>query len=97
MNETGSWPGQVWLWLYTFWYQIKPFSTSANADILVMAVMAVLSLAFILVPFIPVINRIPRWIPIYKLIWREHYRSTSASAKPGAPAPAQPGAAADAP
>ena len=44
MNETGSYPGQVWLWLYTFWYQIKPFSTSANADILVMAVMGVLSL-----------------------------------------------------
>ena len=53
MNETGSYPGQVWLWLYTFWYQIKPFSTSANADILVMAVMGVLSLAFILVPVLP--------------------------------------------
>ena len=35
MNETGSYPGQAWLWLYTFWYQIKPFSTSANADVLV--------------------------------------------------------------
>jgi hypothetical protein len=77
MNETGSYPGQVWLWLYTFWYQIKPFSTSANADILVLTVMAVLSLLFILVPFLPVINRIPRWIPIYKLIWRDHYRSLS--------------------
>jgi hypothetical protein len=75
MNETGSYPGQVWLWLYTFWYQIKPFSTSANADILVMAVMSVLSLALILIPFIPGIRDIPRWIPIYKLIWREHYRS----------------------
>jgi hypothetical protein len=77
MNETGSYPGQVWLWLYTFWYQIKPFSTSANADILVMAVMGVLSLLFVLIPFLPVINRIPRWIPIYKLIWREHYRTLS--------------------
>ena len=74
MNETGSYPGQVWLWLYTFWYQIKPFSTSANADILVMAVMGVLSLAFILIPLIPGINDIPRKIPIYKLIWRDHYR-----------------------
>jgi hypothetical protein len=75
MNETGTYPGQVWLWLYTFWYQIKPFSTSANADILVMTVMTVLSVLFVLVPFLPVINRIPRWIPIYKLIWREHYRT----------------------
>ena len=79
MNETGSWPGQAWLWLYTFWYQIKPFSTSANADILVMAVMGVLSLAFILVPFIPGVRDIPRWIPVYKLIWRDHYRSLTAS------------------
>jgi len=75
MNETGSYPGQVWLWLYTFWYQIKPFSTSANADILVMAIMGVLSLALVLIPFIPGVRDIPRWIPIYRLIWREHYRS----------------------
>jgi hypothetical protein len=75
MNETGSYPGQVWLWLYTFWYQIKPFSTSANADILVIGIMGVLSLGLILTPFIPGIRDIPRWIPIYKLIWRDHYRS----------------------
>jgi hypothetical protein len=76
MNETGSYPGQVWLWLYTFWYQIKPFSTSANADILVMAVMGVMSLALILIPFIPGVRDIPRWIPLYKVIWRDHYRTS---------------------
>ncbi len=74
MNETGSYPGQVWLWLYTFWYQIKPFSTSTNADILVMALMGVLSLAFVLVPFLPGVCDLPRRIPVYRLIWREHYR-----------------------
>ncbi len=75
MNETGSFPGQVWLWLYTFWYQIKPFTSSwaDNADIAVMAVMTALSLALILVPFIPGVRDLPRWIPIYKLIWRQHY------------------------
>jgi hypothetical protein len=75
MNETGSYPGQTWLWLYTFWYQIKPFSTSANADILVMGVMGVMTLALILIPFLPGVRDLPRRIPIYKLIWREHYRS----------------------
>jgi hypothetical protein len=79
MNETGSYPGQVWLWLYTFWYQIKPFSTSANADILVMAIMGVLTLALILIPFIPGIRDLPRGIPIYKLIWREHYKTAPRS------------------
>ncbi len=75
MNETGSYPGQVWLWLYTFWYQLKPFQ-GHNADILVLLVMGALSLGLILIPFLPVIRDIPRRIPIYKLIWREHYRAT---------------------
>jgi hypothetical protein len=76
MNETGSYPGQTWLWLYTFWSQIKPFSTSDNADILVMAMMGLLSIALISIPFLPGIRDLPRRIPIYKLIWREHYGST---------------------
>ena len=38
--------------------------------------MGVLSLAFILIPFLPGVRDLPRRIPIYKLIWREHYRST---------------------
>ena len=73
MNETGSYPGQVWLWLYTFWYQIEPFKNSENADALVMALMGLLSVAFICIPFIPGVRDVPRWVPIYKLIWREHY------------------------
>jgi hypothetical protein len=80
MNETGSYPGQSWLWLYTLWYQIKPFSTSANADVLVMLVMGVLSVAFVLVPFIPGVRDLPLKIPIYRLIWREHYRSRGQAA-----------------
>ncbi len=73
MNETGSYPGQVWLWLYTLWYQVEPFKSSENADALVMAIMAVLSLAFVCVPFIPGVRSIPRWIPLYRVIWKEHY------------------------
>ena len=75
MNETGSYPGQAWLWLYALWYQVEPFKSSENADLLVVIVMGVLSLALILIPLIPIVNRLPRWIPIYKLIWREHYRT----------------------
>jgi hypothetical protein len=75
MNETGSYPGQTWLWLYTLWYQVEPFKASANADILVMLVMSVLSLALICIPFIPGVRALPRKIPIYRLIWKEHYRA----------------------
>jgi hypothetical protein len=75
MNETGSFPGQVWLWLYTLWYQVEPFKASSSADLEVMLVMAALSLLFICVPFLPGVRDIPRRIALYKLIWREHYRA----------------------
>jgi hypothetical protein len=78
MNETGSYPGQPWLWLYSLWYQVEPIKSSPNADIQVILIMGLLSLAFICIPYLPLINRIPRWIPIYKIIWREHYRRSSA-------------------
>ena len=75
MNETGSFPGQPWLWLYSLWYQVEPMKSSPNADIQVLLIMAVLSAAFICVPLIPGVRDLPRAIPIYRLIWREHYRS----------------------
>ncbi|OLE28939.1 MAG: hypothetical protein AUG49_01035 [Catenulispora sp. 13_1_20CM_3_70_7] len=74
MNETGNYPGQAWLWLYTFWYQISPFNHSDNADALIWGLMAVLTLGFILIPFIPGVRSIPRYVPVYRLIWRDHYR-----------------------
>jgi len=74
MNEVGNAPGQPWMWLYTFWYQIKPFSTSANADVQVWALMMLLTLLLMFVPFIPGLRSIPRWIPIHRLIWRDYYR-----------------------
>ncbi len=74
MNETGSYPGQVWLWLYTFWYQIAPFDTSENADAQIWALMMLLSLAFICIPAIPGLRSLPRHLGVHRLIWRDHYR-----------------------
>ena len=74
MNETGSYPGQVWLWLYTFWYQIEPFKSSENADALIFALMGLLSLAFVCIPFIPGVRGLPRHLRVYRGIWRDHYR-----------------------
>jgi hypothetical protein len=96
MNETGRYPGQAWLWLYTMWYQIPPFTShtgflgisSANTDLAVVGVMLLLTALLLLVPFIPGLRDIPRWIPIHKLIWRRHYadmRRQAAAAAPKAP------------
>ena len=87
MNETGNYPGQAWLWLYTFWYQIQPFSTSANADAQIWAIMAILSLALICIPFLPGVRSIPRRIPVYRLIWRDYYRHADRPRPPRAATP----------
>ena len=90
MNETGRYPGQAWLWLYTMWYQIPPYNSdtgfldisAANADLAVVGTMALLSVLLILVPVIPGLRDIPRWIPIHKLIWGRYYASTRKQARP---------------
>jgi hypothetical protein len=79
MNETGRYPGQAWLWLYTMWYQVAPFDrddhgflgvSSANADLAVVVVMLILTAMLVLLPFIPGLRDIPRLIPIHRLIWK---------------------------
>ncbi|MEU2735803.1 hypothetical protein ABZ656_10255 [Streptomyces sp. NPDC007095] len=83
MNETGNYPGQAWLWLYTFWYQIEPFKSSGNADALIWGVMVLLSLGLVLVPFIPGVRSIPRWTRVHRLIWRSYYRDQEAAVRAG--------------
>ena len=81
MNETGLYPGQTWLWLYTLWYQIPPFNQVSYTDLLVVLMMVLLTTLLLLVPFIPGLRDIPRWIPVYRLIWRRFYAETKATTR----------------
>lgn len=73
-HEAGNYPGAWWLWPYTFLYQVPPMATSPNGDLQVVAIVLVaLVLLPLFAPFVPVVNRIPRWIPIYRIIWRRWY------------------------
>jgi hypothetical protein len=83
MNETGSFPGQEWLQPFSFWYQLPIFNSdattgiaatlTANADIYIFALIAIMMLVLILLPFIPGLRSIPRWIPLHRLVWRDYY------------------------
>ncbi|MHB1472812.1 MAG: hypothetical protein ACYCV4_04140 [Dermatophilaceae bacterium] len=77
MNEVGNAPGQPWMWLYTFWYQVPPFATSNNADAQVWGLMMLLTLLLMFLPFIPGLRSIPRKIPLHRLIWRGYYRRSA--------------------
>lgn len=74
MNETGSYPGQPWLWLYQLWYHLPGFRSSANVDLIAVYLTGLATLLLLLVPFIPGLRSIPRWSRVYRLIWRPYYR-----------------------
>ena len=81
MNETGQYPGQTWLWLFTAWYQLPPFQSggwfAANADLVVVLLMGVLTALLALVPFIPGLRDMPRYVPLHRLIWRQYHRGSA--------------------
>jgi Cytochrome b(N-terminal)/b6/petB len=70
MNETGSYPGQPWLWLYQLWYHVPGWSNSTNVDLIAIYMTGLATLLLLLVPFIPGLRDIPRLIPVHRLIWR---------------------------
>lgn len=84
MNETGNYPGQAWLWLYSLFYQIPPYTTAwaANTDALAVLSVTILTLILMFLPWIPGLNRLPRYLFVYRLIWRDYYREQRASAAP---------------
>jgi Cytochrome b(N-terminal)/b6/petB len=77
MNETGSYPGQPWLWLYTLWYYVPGFSASANVDMIAIYLTGLATILLLLIPFIPGLRDIPRWIPVHRLIWRKWEPATA--------------------
>jgi len=84
MNETGSYPGQPWLWLYQLWYHVAPFSSSTSVDIWAVYLTGIATLLLLLVPFIPGLRDIPRLIPVHRLIWRGNWDQPDQAASPAA-------------
>ena len=70
MNETGSYPGQPWLWLYQLWYELPGLRSSANVDLIAIYLTGLGTLLLLAVPFIPGLRDIPRLVPLHRLVWR---------------------------
>ena len=87
MNETGSYPGQPWLWLFQLWYHVRGWSNSANADLIAIYMTGLATILLLFIPFIPGLRDIPRWIPLHRLIWRNWNQQAAA----GPAAPSEPG------
>ena len=91
MNETGSYPGQPWLWLYTLWYQVPGWTNSANIDMIAVYMTGLGTILLLCIPFIPGLRDIPRLDPraqahlAHAIRWHSH-RGRGASASRGTPA-----------
>ncbi len=84
MNETGSYPGQPWLWLFQLWYHVRGWSNSANADLIAIYMTGIATILLLAIPFIPGLRDIPRWIPLHRLIWRNWNQQAAAGPEPSA-------------
>jgi hypothetical protein len=49
---------------------VPGWENSTNVDLIAIYMTGVGTLLLLLVPFIPGLRDIPRWIPIHRLIWR---------------------------
>jgi hypothetical protein len=83
MNETGSYPGQPWLWLFQMWYHVHGWDTDANVDLIAIYMTGLATLLLLFIPFIPGLRDIPRWIPVHRLIWRDWGHQAATGPEPG--------------
>ena len=75
MNETGTYPGQPWLWLYQLWYELPGLRNSANVDLIAVYLTGLGTLLLLAIPFIPGLRDIPRLVPVHRLVWRSWNRA----------------------
>lgn len=75
MHDEGPYPGPWWLTPYTFLYQVPPWSTSPAGDLLAGLTMTAVFLVLLLLPFIPGLNKLPKYLYVHRIIWRDYYRT----------------------
>ena len=73
-HDEQAYPGPWWLTPYTFLYQIPPWTTSSAADEMAAYTAGILFMLLLVLPWIPGLNKLPRLLPVHRLIWRDWYR-----------------------
>lgn len=74
MHDEGPYPGPWWLTPYTFLYQVPPWSTSPAGDMMAGYTMLIVFLVLFFLPFIPGLNKLPKYLYVHKVIWRDYYQ-----------------------
>ena len=73
-EENAPFPGPWWMTIVTAIYQIPFIAHASAADAIALGSGMVLFLILMFAPWIPVLNRLPRYLGVHRLIWRDYYQ-----------------------
>ena len=84
-EEKVPYPGPWWMTIVTVIYQIPYIANSPAADALALGAGMILFLLLVFAPWLPVINRLPRYLGIHRLIWKQYYQDHPGPSHPSVP------------
>lgn len=77
-----GYPGAWWMTIPTWIYQWPFVANSPAADAIALSIGLLFWLALALTPWIPGWNQVPRYLGVYRLIWKGYYRDHREPLKP---------------
>ncbi len=69
-----GYPGAWWMTIPTWIYQWSFVANNSAADALALSIGFLFWIALALIPWIPGLNRLPRYLGVHRLIWKQFYR-----------------------
>ena len=81
-EENAPFPGPWWMTIVTAIYQIPFIANASAADAMALAGGMLLFIILMAAPWIPVFNRLPRFLGVHRLIWSSYYQSQKLPQKP---------------
>jgi hypothetical protein len=72
-EENAPYPGPWWMTIVTAIYQIPYIANASAGDALALGLGLILFVLLMVAPWIPGVNRLPRYLGLYRLIWRSYY------------------------
>lgn len=85
-EERAPYPGPWWMTIVTAIYQIPFIANASAADAIALVSGMMLFILLMAAPWIPVLNRMPRFLAVHRLIWRTYYAEKRGGSDPSMPA-----------
>lgn len=78
-----GYPGAWWMTIPTWIYQWPFVANSPANDAIALSLGFIVWLLLALTPWIPGWNRVPRWLGVYRLVWKGYYADHRSPSTPG--------------